>query len=204
MLGILQDDGAQAQQSSVSVASTTSLLSQIETHEDDVWMIFKTELLAEDVSMAHIMSNKEEIIEHIKSLVAGGLPNGGYEVTPGQIYGSIANSSASSASEPLAPNRGHIRSPDNRGKTFGSQSSPSGSADVQLVLGTSENAQLTATSIASSLDNIQLAWSRITKWSQAYESDGGVDDDGFVERLRQLLEALEMIIKTLGNTLEDF
>lgn len=149
------------------MASTTSLLLQIETHEDDVWMIFKTELLGEDVSMAHIMFDKEEIVEHIKSLAAGGLPKGGYKVTPGQIYGSIANSSASSASEPLASNRGHIRSPDNRGKTFGSQSSPSGSADVQLVLGTSENAQLTATSIASGLDNIQLAWSRIKKWSQA-------------------------------------
>lgn len=61
MLRILQDDAARAQQSSVSVAWTTSLLSQIETHEDDVWMIFKTELLAEGVSMAHIMSNKREL-----------------------------------------------------------------------------------------------------------------------------------------------
>ena len=108
---ILHDDAVQAQQSSLSVASTTSLLSQIETNEDDVWTILKTELLAEEISMAHIMSNKEDIIEYIKSLAAEGLPNGAIEVNSGHIYGGIANSSASSASEPVVSDHVHVQSP---------------------------------------------------------------------------------------------
>lgn len=75
---ILQDDMTQARDSSASVASTASILSQIETHEDDVWAIIKSELLDEEVSMAHIMANKEEIVVYIKNLVDG-KPNGSAE-----------------------------------------------------------------------------------------------------------------------------
>lgn len=108
---MLQDDITQAQQSSISLASTTSFLSQLDTNEDDVWTILKTELLAEDISMAHTMSNKEDIIEYIKSLIAAGLPNGAIEVYPSHIYGGIANSAASSASEPVVSDHTHIQSP---------------------------------------------------------------------------------------------
>ena len=61
--------------------------------------------------MAHIMSNKEDIIEYIKSLIAGGLSNGALEVNSGHIYGGIANSAASPASEPVLPDHTHIQSP---------------------------------------------------------------------------------------------
>ena len=106
---MLQDDITQAQQSSISVASITSLLSQLETNEDDVWTILKTELLAENISMAHIMSNKEDIIEYIKSLIAVELPNDATEANSGHIYGGIANSLASPASEPVVSGRAHIQ-----------------------------------------------------------------------------------------------
>ena len=108
---MLQDDVVQAQQSSISVASTASLLSQLETNEDDVWAILKTELLAEDIAMAHIMSNKEDIIEYIESLIANEVPSGVFEVNTGHIYGGIATSSALSASEPVVSDHVHIQGP---------------------------------------------------------------------------------------------
>ena len=108
---MLQDDAGQAQQSSISVASTSSLLSHIDTNEDDVWTILKTELLAEDISMAHIMSNKEDIIGYIKYLIAKGIPNGTFEGNPGHIYGGITTSSASSASKPVVYDHVRIQGP---------------------------------------------------------------------------------------------
>lgn len=108
---MLQDGVVQAQQSSISVASTTSLLSHIDTNEDDVWTMLKTELVTEDISMAHIMSNRDDIIEYMKSLIADGMPNGAFEVNPGHIYGGIATSSASSASPPIISDNVHIQDP---------------------------------------------------------------------------------------------
>ena len=71
---LLQYDASQARQSTaslISVASTTSLLSQLDTNEDDVWKVLKRELLAEGISMAHIMANRDEIIDYIKNLLEG-------------------------------------------------------------------------------------------------------------------------------------
>jgi hypothetical protein len=89
---ILRDDAIQAQQSSISVASTTSILSQIETHEDDVWAVLKNELLADNVSMAHIMANKDDIISYIKSLISDGMPTSAVGDQMGNVYTSHAES----------------------------------------------------------------------------------------------------------------
>ena len=74
---VLQEEAVQAQQSQISLVSTaSSVLEQIETHEDDVWARLKDELLVANVSSAHIMAHREEIIEYIKSLLANGVPTG--------------------------------------------------------------------------------------------------------------------------------
>lgn len=69
---MIQDDMAQARQSTVSLVSTASILSQIDTHEDDVFAILKTELLAEDISLARIIGHKDDIISHVKKLLNSG------------------------------------------------------------------------------------------------------------------------------------
>lgn len=48
-------------QSSVSLASSTSIISQIHTHEDDAWEFLKTRLLAEGVSITDIKANRNNI-----------------------------------------------------------------------------------------------------------------------------------------------
>ncbi|KAK3168549.1 hypothetical protein OEA41_004997 [Lepraria neglecta] len=63
-------------QSSVSLASSTSIISQIDTHEDDAWEFLKTRLLAEGILMDDIKANRDKIISHIKSLVNDDLPQG--------------------------------------------------------------------------------------------------------------------------------
>ena len=61
-------------QSVMSIASDVSLLSRIETDEDEVWQSLKGEFLAEGISMASIMSNQTEIIAYIKSLLVNATP----------------------------------------------------------------------------------------------------------------------------------
>ena len=63
-------------QSSVSLASSTSIISQIYTHEDDAWEFLNTRLLAEGVSITDIKANRNNIISHIRSLVIDDLPQG--------------------------------------------------------------------------------------------------------------------------------
>ncbi len=69
---MIQDDIAQTRQSTVSLVSTASILSQIDTHEDDVFAILKTELLAEDISLARIIRHKDDIISHVRKLLNNG------------------------------------------------------------------------------------------------------------------------------------
>ncbi|KAL2046345.1 hypothetical protein N7G274_001792 [Stereocaulon virgatum] len=71
---MLEDDSSYGRGSSTDAVSTVSILSEIETREDDVWAILRSELLEEGVSMAHIMANKESIIKHVKSLLEEDLP----------------------------------------------------------------------------------------------------------------------------------
>ncbi len=69
---MMHDDKSQARESTVSMVSTASVLSQIDTHEDDVFAILKTELLAEDISMARIVGHKDDIISYVKTLLDNG------------------------------------------------------------------------------------------------------------------------------------
>lgn len=61
---MIRDDMNQARLNIVSLASTVSILSQIDTHEDEVFVILKTELWAEDISMARTIANKPDIISN--------------------------------------------------------------------------------------------------------------------------------------------
>ena len=66
---LVDQDSMSVRQSCVSSASTTSVLSLIETDEDLAWEGLKGELLLSGVSMAHVMTYREDIIDHIKSLL---------------------------------------------------------------------------------------------------------------------------------------
>ena len=71
---VLQEEAFHARQSQTSLVSTaSSVLEQIETQEDDVWARLKDELLVANVSSAHMMAHREEIIEYIKSLLMNGV-----------------------------------------------------------------------------------------------------------------------------------
>ena len=50
------------------------MLSQLETNEG-AWDMLKRELLAEELSVAHIMAKKDEIFDYIKLLVDDDLPD---------------------------------------------------------------------------------------------------------------------------------
>lgn len=69
---MLQDDAKEDAKSSISYRSTTSMvsvLSQIDTNEEDAWALIKKELLAENISMVQLMTHKDTIIEYVKSLI---------------------------------------------------------------------------------------------------------------------------------------
>lgn len=83
---MIRDDMNQARESTVSLASTVMILSQIDTHQDDVFAILKTELLAEDISMARIIANKTDIISNMKKLLENGADgDAGNEEQPGLL-----------------------------------------------------------------------------------------------------------------------
>ena len=75
---MLKDDMARHQQSTASLdstlsnKSTESLLSQIDNDEDTVWKVLKREILAEGISMAHVMANREDVVQYIRSLIESG------------------------------------------------------------------------------------------------------------------------------------
>ena len=64
---MLEADRASSHTRQDSVASATSMLS-IETNEENVWDRIKTQLLASDIPLTHILRYRREIIDHIKSL----------------------------------------------------------------------------------------------------------------------------------------
>ena len=54
----------------LSTSSTTSsILTQINTHEDEVWKALKTDLLIDGIPLSHVMANRTDIISYVKSLV---------------------------------------------------------------------------------------------------------------------------------------
>jgi uncharacterized membrane protein YgaE (UPF0421/DUF939 family) len=65
---LLQNDAymGKARQSSISVASTESVLSLVHTNEDDAWELLKRELLAENISTAQVTAFREDIITYLK------------------------------------------------------------------------------------------------------------------------------------------
>ena len=74
---LVQYDAAQARHSTTSlasIASTTSLLSQIESNEDDAWAMLKRELLVEGIPIAHVEANRDDVIGYIRSLLENGVP----------------------------------------------------------------------------------------------------------------------------------
>lgn len=74
---LLQNDAymGKARQSSISVASTESVLSLVHTNEDDAWELLKRELLAENISTAQVTAFREDIIAYLKRLIQDGLPS---------------------------------------------------------------------------------------------------------------------------------
>ena len=70
---ILQDSSYDVnqnpRQSAMSLISTHSVLSQVETQPEDVWEIMKAELMREDILMTQIMAHKDDIMDYIRKLV---------------------------------------------------------------------------------------------------------------------------------------
>lgn len=107
---MVEDESIHGRGTSTDAASTVSILSEIETREDDVWAILKRELLEEGVSMAHIMANKESIINHVKPLLEEDLPidvdvDSDYEVDVLPVETHLLSTSSS---DPKAPAETHF------------------------------------------------------------------------------------------------
>ena len=50
-------------------SAASSILSQINTNEDEVWAALRADLLSDGISISQILANREEIIEYVKGLV---------------------------------------------------------------------------------------------------------------------------------------
>ena len=76
---MVRNDTTGTRMSTISLFSDTSassILSSIESNEDDAWEILKRELLAEGISVPHIMANKADIIQYMKAHLTSEKSNG--------------------------------------------------------------------------------------------------------------------------------
>ena len=73
--------------------------------------------------------------------------------------------------------------------------------DLNILVSKYKNAKLAILSMVQGLDTMQLAWSRIGKWAQNQTSDGLLEEDDFVERLRRSLERGSLVMDALREEL---
>lgn len=67
---LVRNDVIQASHSRESLASTTSMLDQLQDDEEGAWASLREQLLAENISMASVIANKSEVIAYMKTLIS--------------------------------------------------------------------------------------------------------------------------------------
>ena len=71
------------------------------------------------------------------------------------------------------------------------------------VAGKHKKAGISIMSLVSEVDTIELAWTRIKDWAEAYSKDAAVDT-GLLERLNRSLECGALVMSALQNDISDY
>ena len=71
------------------------------------------------------------------------------------------------------------------------------------VAGKHKKAAIAVMSLVSEVDTIELAWTRIKDWAEAYSKDAAVDT-GLLERLNRSLECGALVMSALQNDISDY